>query len=147
MIKTICDSVSHIRFPKEDHLPDWARRDKKVTCWICIGTFGKSYFLFIRFYDNGAAALSETSVHFFQTVRCQKCEYIFWMKASRCACNSVNVTQYMSAQSFFILKQGYMFRLKVTHLKALATFSLPDVLTTLGSHSVYNCGIHLVKTF
>jgi len=31
MIKTICDSVNHTRFPKEDHLPDWARRDNKVT--------------------------------------------------------------------------------------------------------------------
>ena len=31
MIKTICDSVKHTRFPKEDHLPDWARRDNKVT--------------------------------------------------------------------------------------------------------------------
>jgi len=31
MIKTICDSVNHSRFPKEDHLPDWARRDNKVT--------------------------------------------------------------------------------------------------------------------
>ena len=31
IIKTICDLVNHIRFPKEDHLPDWARRDNKVT--------------------------------------------------------------------------------------------------------------------
>jgi len=30
-MKTICDSVNHIRFPKENHLPDWARRDNKVT--------------------------------------------------------------------------------------------------------------------
>ena len=29
MIKIICDSVNHIRFQKEDHLPDWARRDNK----------------------------------------------------------------------------------------------------------------------
>jgi len=29
--KTICDSVNHTRFPKEDHLPDWARRDNKDT--------------------------------------------------------------------------------------------------------------------
>ena len=59
---------------------------------------------------------------------------------------TINVTQYTSAQSFFILKQGYMFRLNVSHLQALTTFSLPDALLTLGSHSVYNCGIHLVKT-
>jgi hypothetical protein len=26
--KTVCDSVNHCRFPKEDHLPDWVRRDK-----------------------------------------------------------------------------------------------------------------------
>ena len=31
IIKTICDSVNHTRFPKEDHLPDWPRRDNKVT--------------------------------------------------------------------------------------------------------------------
>jgi len=31
IIKTKCDSVNHTRFPKEDHLPDWARRDSKVT--------------------------------------------------------------------------------------------------------------------
>jgi len=37
---------------------------------------------------------------------------------------------------FFILKQGYMFRLKVSHLQALTTFSLPGALPTLGSHSV-----------
>jgi len=24
-------SVNHTRFPKEDHLPDWARQDNKVT--------------------------------------------------------------------------------------------------------------------
>jgi len=40
-----------------------------------------------------------------------------------------------------------MFRLKVIHLQALTTFSLQDALPTLGSRSVYNCGIHLVKTF
>jgi len=31
MIKTICDSVNHTRFLKEVHLPDWVRRDNKVT--------------------------------------------------------------------------------------------------------------------
>jgi len=31
IIKTVCDSLNHIRFPKEDHLPDWARLDNKVT--------------------------------------------------------------------------------------------------------------------
>ena len=30
IIKTICDSVNHTRFPKEDHLPDRERRDNKV---------------------------------------------------------------------------------------------------------------------
>ena len=54
------------------------------------------------------------------------------MKALRCACNLINVTQYTSTQSFFILKQGYMFRLKVSHLQALTTFSLPDALPTFG---------------
>jgi hypothetical protein len=31
IIKTIYDSVNHTRFPKQDHLPYWARRDNKVT--------------------------------------------------------------------------------------------------------------------
>jgi len=31
MIKTKCDSVNHTRFPKEDQLPYWARRDNKIT--------------------------------------------------------------------------------------------------------------------
>ena len=61
--------------------------------------------------------------------------------------NPINVTQIYVNTIYFILKQGYMFRLKVSHLQALTTFSLPDALPTLGSHSVYNCGIHLVKTF
>ena len=29
--KTVCDSVNHTRFPKEDHLPDWEHRDIQVT--------------------------------------------------------------------------------------------------------------------
>jgi len=31
VITAVCDSVNHTRFPKEHHLPDWARRDNKVT--------------------------------------------------------------------------------------------------------------------
>jgi len=31
--------VSHTRFPKEDHLPDWARRDNKVTKDDRVGYF------------------------------------------------------------------------------------------------------------
>ena len=31
MIKTICDSVNHTRFPKEYHLPEWTRGDNKIT--------------------------------------------------------------------------------------------------------------------
>jgi len=38
-----------------------------------------------------------------------------------------------------------MFRLKVSHLQALTIFLLQNALPNLGSHSVYNCGIHLVK--
>ena len=26
----VCDSVNHTRFPKDDHLPDLARRDNQV---------------------------------------------------------------------------------------------------------------------
>jgi len=29
--KTLCDSVKHTRFSKEDHLPNWARRHNKAT--------------------------------------------------------------------------------------------------------------------
>ena len=53
------------------------------------------------------------------------------MKASRCACNSINITQYTSAQSVF-LKQGYMFRLKVSHLQALTTFSVTRCFAHFG---------------
>ena len=47
---------------------------------------------------------------------------LFWMKASRCACNPINVTQYTSAPSILFLS-GYMFRLKVSHLQAHTTAS------------------------
>ena len=30
MTESIFDSVNHTRFPKEDHLPDWASQDKQV---------------------------------------------------------------------------------------------------------------------
>ena len=43
---------------------------------------------------------------------------------------------------YLILKQGYLLRLEVSHLQALTTFSFPHALPNLGSHSVYNCGIH-----
>jgi len=38
-----------------------------------------------------------------------------------------------------------MFRLNVSHLQAYTTVMLPEALPTLGSHSVYNCGVHLIK--
>jgi len=38
--------------------------------------------------------------------------------------------------NLFILKYGYMFRLDISHLQA-PTLTLPDALSTLGSHSVY----------
>jgi len=48
-------------------------------------------------------------------------------------CNSINVTQYMSAQPFLVLiKQGYMFRLKVSHLQALTTFSVTRCFAHFG---------------
>ena len=31
MKQQVCDVVNHTRFPKEDHLPDGARQDNKVT--------------------------------------------------------------------------------------------------------------------
>jgi len=60
------------------------------------------------------------------------------MRASRCACNSINVIQYTSTQSFSFLstiKQGYKFRLKVSHLQAYTIFSLPDALPKVGKAS------------
>jgi len=39
-----------------------------------------------------------------------------------------------------------MFRLEVSHLQAL-TVLLPDALPTLGSHSVYSCGICISYSF
>ena len=43
IIKTVCDSVNHTRFHKEDHLQDRERRDNKVTkddrVALVIGTF------------------------------------------------------------------------------------------------------------
>jgi len=38
-----------------------------------------------------------------------------------------------------------MFRLKASHLQTYTTGMLPDALPNLGSHSVYNCRIHLIK--
>jgi len=46
--------------------------------------------------------------------------------------------------NLFILEQGYMFRLDVSHLHA-PTISLPDALSTLGSHSVYMWVTYLLK--
>jgi len=59
----------------------------------------------------------------------------------------VSVTQIYVRTIYFILKQGYMFRLEVSHLQAPTTFLLPDVLPSLGSHSVYIRGIHLSLNF
>ena len=41
------------------------------------------------------------------------------MKASRCACSSVNITQIYVGTICFILEQGYMFRPEVSHLQVL----------------------------
>jgi len=53
--------VNHTRLPKEDHLPDWARRDNKVTksdrvkrqtvmyaVRNGLGSFAKAYILFFK---------------------------------------------------------------------------------------------------
>jgi len=40
-----------------------------------------------------------------------------------------------------------MFRLEDSHLQTPTTFLLPDALPTLGSHSVYICGIHFSLNF
>jgi len=35
MIKTVCDSVNHTRFPKEDHLPYWSSGQQSYEGWSC----------------------------------------------------------------------------------------------------------------
>jgi len=49
--------------------------------------------------------------------------------------NLLNVTQIYVSTTYFFLKQGYIFRLEVSHLQAPTTFSLPDALPILGSHN------------
>jgi len=44
IIKTICHSVNHTRFSKEDHLPDWARWDNKVTKGDRVDTFTPGFY-------------------------------------------------------------------------------------------------------
>ena len=58
-----------------------------------------------------------------------------------------NVTQYTSTQSFLYLNKALCFDLKLVNFSPLQHFPLPDALPNLGSHSVYSCGIHVVKTF
>ena len=43
----------------------------------------------------------------------------FWMKASRCACNSINVTQYTSAQSVLFLGKATCFDWKLAIFRPL----------------------------
>jgi len=61
---------------------------------------------------------------------------------------TINVTQIYVSRIYFILKQGYMFRLEVSHLQAFTTFSLPDALPTLGkaSGNTQNCLYQINKT-
>jgi len=61
--------------------------------------------------------------------------------------NTVNVTQYTSAQSFFFLSKATCFEQKSVIFRTLQHFPLPDALPTLGSHIVYNCGINLSYNF
>jgi len=69
------------------------------------------------------------------------------MISSNIGLYSINVPQIYVSTMYFIFKQGYMFRLEVSHLQAPSTFSLPDALPTLGSHGVYICGIHFSLNF
>ena len=55
--------------------------------------------------------------------------------------------RYTSAQSILFLSKATCFDQKLVIFRPLQHFQLPDALPTLGSHSVYSCGIHLVKTF
>ena len=62
------------------------------------------------------------------------------MISSNIGLYSINVPQIYVSTMYFIFKQGYMFQ-------APSTFSLSDALPTLGSHSVYSCGIHFSLNF
>jgi len=55
------------------------------------------------------------------------------MKASRCACNSINVKQIYVSTIYFILKQDYVFRLKnerEKYLIPLRNFTFTDIPKT-----------------
>ena len=80
-------------------------------------------------------------VKFHNVFKCKPGREISW-EVYHSIIRLINVTQIYVSTICFILKQGYMFRLEVSHLQAPTTFSLPDALPTLGSHSVYICGIH-----
>ena len=70
------------------------------------------------------------------------------MKALRIACNSKYATRYKSAQIFFILKQGYMFRLKVSHLQPLTKFFVTRHFAHFGDPIVFTTVEYIsVKTF
>jgi len=56
------------------------------------------------------------------------------MKASRCACNSINVTQYTPAQTILFLSKATYFDQKLVIFRPLQLFPLADALPTLGSH-------------
>ena len=44
----MCDLVNHTRFPKEDHLPDWARRDYQVKKGDRVQSNVENWFSFFR---------------------------------------------------------------------------------------------------
>jgi len=69
------------------------------------------------------------------------------LKMSRRNVLEKSYTVYASTIFFFFLNKATCFDQNLVIFRPLQHFPLPDALPTLGSHSVYNCGIHLVKTF
>ena len=60
-MKTICDSVNHTRFLKEDHEPDWACRDKHCSK----GDHVEYHLPFIHLYPQTYNSLPYIIDHFF----------------------------------------------------------------------------------
>jgi len=72
---------------------------------------------------------------------------VFWMETSRCACNSINVTQYRSAQSLLFLSKATCFDWKLVIFRPLQHFHY-QTLCPLWDPIVFTVVEYiLVKTF
>jgi len=57
--------VNHIRFPKEEHLPDCARRDNKVTKGDCVEPLFNLLTPNINYNGRTAPLISEVAFYIF----------------------------------------------------------------------------------